>query len=155
MAVTSTLSPSPSVSPGVLPTATPVAVSSTVQPSDNVNLIGQIQHVDPLIWTALAGILIVPFVHQGIKKGVKFLNEPQHRVTNYVLATLLSVVVGLLTDLQNSGVLTQLHNPALATLLASALSYLLGQQVYGFFIKTNQEAKANSVPSELPTVLNP
>jgi len=154
MSVTATLSPSPS--PVVEISPTPVAASTVVPTSPNLTLGSQIQHVDPLVWAALAGVLVVPFVHQLIKRFVTKLNDPTHRTTNYAIAGLLSIVVGVLTDLQNSGALTKLHNPALAAVLSAGLSYILGQNVYGFFVKTNEQVKATSaVDGTLPTVLNP
>lgn len=144
------LSPSPAVSNS----PAPVAIQTVVAPSgtNDVSLLTQVSHVDPLIWAALLGTLVVPLIHQLLKKGIKSLHDPKHRTTNYAIAGGLSLVVGLLTDLQNSGALTRLHNPILATILSASLSFLLGQQVYGFFVKTNEK---QTELDKLPVVVNP
>lgn len=155
MPVTTTLTPSPSPVPSTTPVAAQTVVPSHADAAQ-VTLISQLQHVDPLLWTALAGVLVVPFLHQVIKRFATFLHDPRHRTTNYLIAGLLSLLVGVLTDLQNSGALSRLHNPALATILSAALSYTLGQQVYGYFVKTNEQLKqADVVDNSLPVDLNP
>lgn len=142
-----TTTPTPTVLVSPSPSALPVA--TTVQ-EPAPTLIGQLQHVDPLVWTVLAGALIVPFLQQLVKRFAKFLQDPKHRTTNYFLAGLLNLGVGYLTTLQNSGDLSRLHNPALGGLLAAGLSFLLGQNVYGFFIKTNEDLKAAKEDAALP-----
>lgn len=147
-----TITPTATIAP--VATATPVAVQSIVAQPNTINptLASQIGHVDPLVWTALLGTLVVPFIHQLIKRVVKALHDPKHRTTNYAIAGLLSVLVGVLTDLQNSGALSRLHNPLLATALSAALSFTLGQQVYGFVVKTNEQ---QTVLDSLPVVTEP
>lgn len=139
---TQTVTPAPTVA--TTPTPAPVQVQTVVATPIQANptLLTQLGHVDPLVWTALVGTLVVPLVHQLIKRFVSSLHDPKHRTTNYAIAGLLSVVVGVLTDLQNSGALTKLHNPLLATILSASLAFLLSQQVYGFFVKTNEQANA-------------
>lgn len=168
MAITQTPVISVSPSPSVAPSATPVATQSLVlQPAPSVapvNLATQLGHVDPLIWAALVGALVVPFLQQWVKKFATFLNDPKHRTTNYLITGVVNLLVGYAFTLQNSGVLARLHNPVLAGVLTTALSFLLGQQVYGFFIKTNEQLSKvvppNVVPpagagSELPLATQP
>lgn len=158
MATQTTLPAAPaSVPVQTAPVKTQATVAVPAAPQQQVTLIGQLQHVDPLVYATLVGAVFVPLLHQYIKKLATFLNAPKHRTTNYFIAGGLQLVVGYLATIQNSGVLTGLHDPALAGLLTSGLTYFLGQNVYGFFVKTNEELQNQTDPVDqaLPAVTNP
>lgn len=147
--------PAPAPAPTPVPVAaTPVVTQTSTAPAvqdQHVTLVGQLQAVDPTIYAALVSVLVLPFVHQGIKALAKRASKKISRPGNYLLATFLSGVVGLLLTLQNSGALTQLHSPLLAAVLYTGISFICGQNVYGLYVKTRSELdEATTTSMELP-----
>lgn len=153
--------------PTILPTATPVAtplatpVTQTLvvqQPQIQAtpNLVDRIGQVDPLIWATLAGALVLPFVHSLVQRAAAWFNKSFSRQAKQGLLIVLSGLIGVLTNLNDAGVLAMLHNPLLAAGISAAVTFVAGNNVYQLFLKTNKELDdAKAIVDSLPVDTTP
>lgn len=148
--VTATPAATPEATVSPTPTATPVA--STTQPAapDPVSLGDQLAQVDPLVWAALLGVLVIPFLVQGLKKLVKHLGAPLTSRISLALLGVVSSATAYLVNVLSTGVLDKLGNPILSLLLTAFIIFATGSATYTVVMK-----KSPQTSPELPVNENP
>lgn len=99
------------------------------------DLFNKLQHVDPLVWAALAAYF-APYAQDLLNRVRDF-----GRSSNYLIALVaVPAVIAGLTGLENSHVLAGVH-PFIKVMLTGTLAAVVSQLKYGLSLKPKQDTQ--------------